>query len=129
MKRYLLTMLILLLTALSAGIGVWYAYQDLNPIVLQERSETGDSGEVPDQALQTQESVKDGGLTISSESLTPAQRDTLKAFGVEGDLLVSDAMLACAEKEIGTERFQEILHGAAPTPFEALVLAPCLRAE
>lgn len=132
MKRYLITMGVLLGLALMSGIIVWYLYQDLNPrnlievepqiIVPQQNSTSTDD--------HTASETAEGDITISADSLSERQKDALEAFGLDGmEYTVTAPMIACAEAELGDQRFDEIINGAAPTPLEALSLVPCMKAR
>ncbi len=136
MKRYLFSMLILLTLALIAGVCVWFLYQDMNVAQLM-RHEAEEKG-FPEQSLmESSESVSlESDVTaaepinITAESLSDNQRAILKSFGYgTAGFTITEAVIVCAQAEVGDERFREIVDGAAPSPMEALSLLPCMKAQ
>ncbi len=150
-KIYLIIVSLLLLCALGGVVYVWSLYQGVQDDVKvgMSVSTNGDSNlqnsdsDAPPTTMGTPgtEMVSEGVSTSDTESvdqtapmsidattLSQSQRAILETFGFEGDtIVVSDALISCAQEAVGEERFLEIVNGSAPSPLEALVLVPCAK--
>ena len=71
------------------------------------------------------ESAEVENIVVNTDSLGDGQQKMLKTFGVEGDIEITPAMIACAEEKIGQERVAEIVEGATPSFMEGVSLASC----
>jgi hypothetical protein len=135
MKHYLLTMLVLLVLALGAGIVVWYLYQDLNvtALVRSEEQKSGESLPAPQETSLGSSSSTDTTpepINITADSLSTEQRKMLESFGYgNAEFTITERMIICAKTKVGEERLNEIINGAAPTPLESLSLLPCMKSD
>ena len=67
-----------------------------------------------------------GGATVSTSNLSDSQRQMLAAFGIDADsVVITPAMMACAEAKIGAARVEEIKGGATPSMGEGAMLFAC----
>lgn len=133
MRTYLTIVSILLLSALSYGVYVWYVYQRVAG-TQEERSTPLEEG-IPTVPVPTTDVVPEEGTektieeprVLTAENLTPEQQAILKAFGMgNARIVVDDALLRCVGDAIGSERLVSITGGSAPSPLEAVKIAACL---
>lgn len=69
-----------------------------------------------------------GGTTISTASLSDGQKKLLSALGIDASsVVVTPAMIACAEAKLGASRIAEITAGATPSFSEGLSLLACYK--
>jgi hypothetical protein len=131
-RTYLIVVGVLLVLAVVAGIVVWYLYQNLDgaqPHVMpQELTEPSSDG-VPAEEGNVDETYSETAVshTIDTDTLSPGQREALSTFGIEGEVTITEAQIACAEEAIGVVRLNEITNGSAPSPLEAMKLLPCFK--
>lgn len=79
-----------------------------------------------DEPIPTVENGEAVAFTINVENIPETQRAFLTTMGISGnEIVVTNAMLACAEAEIGVARMLEIKNGATPAMTEGLKLAGC----
>jgi hypothetical protein len=134
MKKFLAITSTLLIVALIAGVGVWFLYQRLNVESLTKKSVDVESTEVPPvvspQTPDESTSAETPPVVLTADSLSEGQRAILTTFGLgDAEVVVTDAVIRCAEDAVGEERFVEILAGGAPSPREAFLLLPCMKAK
>lgn len=128
-KVYLIIVSLLLLIALGFAVYVWITLQDLRSQSEPVPTETATERETASQAASSEntQGVTEP-VTIREEQLSPAQKQLLESFGIDtSEITITPEMIACAEAEVGTERFDEILDGATPGPLESLTLLGCFR--
>lgn len=146
LKIFLIVSTSFLFIALCAGVFVWYLYQDLpgahssldempsdaemqvrGDLEMFQMEDVHVATETPMSDVSSQ-SASENVITITTASLTPTQRAVLETFGIADEQFeVTDSMITCAQEAVGVHRFTEIVNGSAPSPFEVLTLAPCLR--
>ena len=140
LKVYLIIVTVLLVIALGFGVYVWLAFQayqrnitnsstrdSASPYQYQNNSATDVPSGV---SVDREEAVTPPvtGVVLHTDSLTDSQRSILQALGVKDEtFVVTDAMISCAQKAVGEKRLDEIIKGAAPTPFESVKMLPCLK--
>jgi hypothetical protein len=132
-KIYLAIVTVLLIVGLGFGVYVWYTVQKISlqagnaAVEVQEQSVKAEkSGEstIPGAAV----SPSVAPVTVKTTDLTASQQQILKSFGFNADTFtITPAMVTCAEDSVGKVRLDEILKGAAPTPFESIKLLPCFK--
>lgn len=67
------------------------------------------------------------GIPLRDLPLSEAQLSTLSTFGIDVETFVlSPAMIACAEQNLGSDRLAAIKAGTAPSFTEALSLVGCI---
>lgn len=133
-KIYLSIVSLLLFLAIGALVYVWYVYQRVQPALIKNTSPvtkeiTYLNGVKENNVVTGSEvSVTSADIVIDTQKLTETQRSILASFGYKGDAVtIPREVVSCAEQSVGTVRFIEILDGSAPTPFELLILSPCLK--
>ncbi len=65
------------------------------------------------------------GESISSH-MTEDQKQMMRAFGIDIEKL-TPAMITCAETSLGTDRFESIKNGSAPSLTEKMELVACYK--
>ncbi len=67
-----------------------------------------------------------GVTKVDTSQLTPGQKQLLETLGVDTEnLVITPAMIACAEAKVGAARVAEIQNGATPTFMEGASLMAC----
>lgn len=136
-KIYLIVVSVLLVIAVGFGVYIWYVIQTLNQshpvdttgidIDAFTPTKTSDSTTSPQVHVPTTTSSKTD-IVIPLESITDTQRSMLKTFGyTQDEIVITEEMIFCAQNAVGAGRLDEITNGAAPSPFEAVKLATCLK--
>lgn len=65
---------------------------------------------------------------VSAANLNDGQRKMLAALGINADeIVITEAMVACAEAKLGAQRMEEIKNGATPSFSEGAKLVACYR--
>ncbi len=127
--------------AIGTGIYVWYMYQTVTRSLEEEGTQTvledrvapattsvEEETSVPVVASHEPAETQAAPITVDATALTSTQREILKSFGYTGDsITITQATVVCAEDAVGSERFAQILNGAAPTPLEAVRMLPCMK--
>ncbi len=131
-KIYLTIVTVLLIGAIGLGVYTWYVLQTMD--TEQTSIERGSTDSSPTsvgtqvETSATSERLPDNApVTIKTDTLTPTQKSMLEAFGIKGDIVITPAMIQCAEDAVGKTRLDEIIAGAAPSPLESLKLLPCFK--
>lgn len=136
LKIYLTVVTALLIVALGFGVYVWYVFQSLKmssysqekPFTQTADTTRGEESRDGAESVETTPPAQPEPKIIPVSSLSEAQRDMLKTFGIDSDtLVISSEMIACAEQAVGEERLTAITNGAAPSPLEAIKMAPCFK--
>jgi hypothetical protein len=132
MKKYLITMFVLLCIAIIAGIVVWYLYQvqSARLVELEQREAERIDASLGTTSKKSTDPVviESEPVTLTTDSLSPGQKAVLESFGMgDATITVTDATIACAKEAVGDVRYKEILAGSAPSPLEALKLLPCVK--
>ena len=74
------------------------------------------------------QTTTEGSTKVNTSSLSEGQKTMLRALGVDVDtLVVTPAMIACAETSVGTARALEIKNGATPSMIEGAKLVACYK--
>lgn len=123
-KIYLVVVTLLLIGAIGLGVYAWYKIQQFNTIApIASDSDTVVSGTTKAPSTSTPEPI-----TITADSLSPTQQKMLETFGYTQDTFTfTPTMIVCAENAVGKTRLDEIVGGAAPSPFESVKLLPCFK--
>jgi len=131
MKRIILT-IVLVVVALIIGFILGRQTTNIEyPLPTTEadfKQETTTSESATSTETQVEGATKTEAETTSIETsqLTEEQRKLLGTFGIDADaLVVTAAMIKCAETKIGKARLNEIFAGATPTFFEGVDLFSC----
>lgn len=119
--------------AVGIGVYVWYTLQQLQRDISGEEENVSMHVEEYEHTEETAVTGSDSEpepITVSDDSLTPAQQAILKGFGyTQGTFTITESMITCAESSVGELRLNEIIEGSAPSPLEALKLLPCFKAQ
>jgi hypothetical protein len=133
-KLYLIAVCSLLGLAIAAGVVVWYLYQNLDgaqpQVIPPSPTESTSIPETETPVMEVKEKGNEGAepVTLTADSLGEEQREILASFGLEDThVTLTPERIACAENTLGEKRFEEVVNGSAPTPFEALGLLACLK--
>lgn len=137
MKWYLVIGGIFLIGALGAVIYVWMLYQDAqrtfdaytpsaSSTAVTHIEKTSTEKNISTTTGSVTEDTKP--ITVDTATLTETQQNILKTFGYNSQtLIITSAMVVCAENAVGKDRLNEILKGSAPNPLETVKLFPCFK--
>lgn len=124
---------ILILVALAFAAGAYVGRLPIADLVLGKSSVSTQSNPTP-QARDTLEETASPSasiekpVTVSATQLSAGQRELLEKLGIDTDaLIITPAMIACAEAKVGAARLAEIQAGATPTFTEGASLLGCYR--
>ena len=117
--------------AIGGLLGVIYVWKQLaleNAVVTIPDQDSASSTMVAPATATTSAGVFTKPITISTESLSPAQKKVLDTLGIGSrQVTITPGMVSCAVDTIGLTRATEIRDGAAPTIAEGLTLLACLK--
>lgn len=109
------------------ALGVYVGRLPIASLILGDAAptpETSSAEEAP--AASTNKAA--GGTVIRTTSLSAGQQKLLSALGVDtSQIVITPAMIACAEAKVGSARLKEIEGGATPSFTEGLSLLACYR--
>jgi hypothetical protein len=126
----------LAVVALVLGYALGYFTADEAEVVVEEvrqeaASATADlsfptNDNAREEAAQNTPNPNGTAFVIPMSRLSESQRAFVRTAGVEGEeIVVTNAMVACAEASIGATRVAEIKNGASPSMSEGIKLMAC----
>jgi len=127
MKRNII-IVVLLIIALVVGFIIGRETATIkNPLTTTNPERPTENREVATTSPAEATATSSGeNATFDSSEITPEQRERLGTFGIDADaVVVTAAMISCAETKIGKARLEEIFSGSTPTFFEGLDLFSC----
>ena len=123
--------------ALGAVVCVWAFYQDtqrtFDAYVPSASSTTKAYVENADSGAKTSTTASKvtedtEPIIINTTTLSETQQSILKTFGHNSQtLIITPAMVVCAQDSVGKERLDEIMKGSAPSPLESVKLLACFK--
>ena len=121
----------LVLICVGGTLGVLYVWKELSlqgaVVAIPEHTGTSTSAVVPI-ATSTSAAIFTKPITISTDSLPPAQKKVLDTLGVGSkQITITPGMVSCAVDTLGATRALELKNGAAPSLAEGLTLLTCLK--
>ena len=137
MKKFLLIVSILILMALSSVVTVWFMLQNAlseNGSALNADPASLETGAGTESQAVT-EGVRSSSLdavtepiVIQKSALTPTQQTLVEKMGLEGDsIVITPAMISCADEALGADRVEAIVAGDSPSILESISLVGCLK--
>ncbi len=133
-KNIILPIAFIIVFVLGIGVGyglsVVMSLRSLQSIHLpsQSSTESGTSGGTSNTSTGTGSPLLSKPITISTASLSSAQRAGLAALGITGDsITITPAMAECVSGHLGLPRTKEIIAGASPSASEIVQVVPCLK--
>ena len=129
-KKFIIASAFVLLIALILAVGVFLFIQyelmrsQTHEIMNEETASTTSEASAPTSASAN---IPAEGVPLRDLPLTDTQKSSLEKFNIDVDtFVVTPAMIQCAEKAVGSERYAEIMAGSAPSFMEGLSLANCI---
>lgn len=128
MKKIVVTIAILLILILvivtASRSGLFGRSEGVMPT--STSTSTSDSTAEEGGAHASTSSVKEG-TPLPKGALTEEQRSLAESLGIDVDsFVITETMIRCVEEKLGTERLDEIMAGASPSPLEAMRMLPCI---
>jgi len=130
--RFIKTILLsLVMLCIGCVLGVLYVWKELTlqgaVVAIPEHTGTSTPVVVPI-ATTTSAALFTKPVTISTDSLPPAQKKVLDTLGVGSkQITITPGMVSCAVDALGSSRAVELKNGAAPSLAEGLTLLTCLK--
>ena len=89
---------------------------------------TEKTNEVQSESSATKDTPSSAAHIDIAAKLTDSQRKMLESFGLDPDsIVITPAVIACAEAKLGKTRMDEITNGATPSLLEGASLVACYK--
>lgn len=129
------TFFVLVCVVAAFAAGVYIGRLPITDLVLgsraaplKESSAPGATQKQGSDSPTSANSATEGSVVVSGAQLSAGQRELLTKLGIDADaIVVTPAMVACAEAKLGASRLAEIQSGATPTFTEGASLLACYR--
>lgn len=116
-----------ILVTLAFGAGVLVGRAPV-PAKILDAISNAPQATTTESATATDSTVPSEGAAVQAEQLSDSQQKMLSTLGVDTEtIVITPAMVACAEAKIGAGRLAEIKAGATPSISEGAALLGCYR--